>query len=104
MKATEIKLEKCGYQFSAITKPEGSHYKFLMSLGRCFPTTRAQARQFVSTRQRLDVLNSVDVDTIEALMSKHGEMGEYRYTGHKTWVRLQNHEQLWDCIKKEYSL
>lgn len=105
MKANEIIWrETQTFIFSTNEHPAGSHYKFVMRLGRVMPTTKAQARVFVQERQNFDVLNNVDVDRIEALMSKHGYSGEYKYTKSRRWVRLTNPEALHDALRKEYCL
>lgn len=104
MKATELNLERNGYNSTCITKKSGSHYKFLMRLGRVFPSTKAQAKHFVSQQVSLDALNMDDVETIETLLNKHSMEGSYRYTKSKIWVRLQNYNDLYDALKLEFNL
>lgn len=100
MKATEINFSKDSYHMSCKTYPARSHYKFLMQMGRVWPTTAAQARNFT----HLDVLNADDVEVVEALMNKHGHKGEYTYTKSKQWVRINNDYALRAALKAEYSL
>lgn len=100
MKALEIKLEKQGFLFS--TKDAKGNYKNLMSLGRCFPSTKAQATFFITSGVCLDVLNVNDVMKVEALLNSHGLTGDYVYTKSKTWVRLTNNIDLFLALKKEF--
>lgn len=105
MQANDIAFsEKQNYTFSANTYAPRRHYKFIMSLGRCFPTTKAQAIYFLQQGAPLDVLNSRDVEVVEALLNKHGFKGAYRYTKSRSWVRLQNTAHLCESLKKEYAL
>lgn len=104
MKATEINLKKDGYNFNCNTYPARSHYKFIMRLGRVFPTTKAQAKYFITEGISIDVLNGDDVETVETMLNKHGFEGEFVFTKSKTWVRLQNQSDLHEALKKEYSL
>ena len=75
------------------------HYKFVASLGRVFPTTREQARNF----KWMDVLGKGDVVKIEALLNKHGYNGMYVFTKSKTFCRLSNTNQFVEALKKEYN-
>ena len=104
MKAIEVKLKKNGFRFNTTEKPPKSHYKFLMRLGRVFPSTKAQAQYFISYGAILDVLNKDDVDFIESILNKHGFYGIYKYTKSKTWVRLQNFCDLYLAVEKEFNL
>ena len=104
MKATELNLEKNSYNFSCNTYKAGSHYKLLMRLGRCFPSTKAQAKYFVSSGVCLDVLNGNDVEIVESMLNKHGFIGDYKFTKSKTWVRLQNSHDLRKAIKAEFGI
>jgi hypothetical protein len=104
MKSTEINLKKDGYNFNCNTYPARSHYKFIMSLGRALPSTKAQAKFFLKEGINIGVLNSKDVETIEALLNKHGFEGKYKYTKSKTWVRLINQQDLQDALRREYIL
>lgn len=104
MKATEIRLEKQDYTFSANTYSPRSHYKLSMELGRVFPTTRTQAMHFVKNGLSMDVLNSKDVEIIEAMLNKYGLEGRYEYTKSKSWVRLQNSSDLDKALKLEFAL
>jgi hypothetical protein len=103
MKASELQLKKDGYNFNCNTREGRSHYKFVMSLGRCFPSTRAQAKYFVSEGICLSVLNGDDVEKVEAILNKHGFEGDYKFTKSKTWVRLQNHNELYKALKLEFN-
>jgi hypothetical protein len=104
MKATEINLKKDGFNFNCNTYPARSHYRFTMRLGCVFPTTRAQAKYFITEDIWLDVLNGDDVETVESMLVKHGFEGDYRFTKSKKWVRLQNQIDLHEALKKEYNL
>jgi hypothetical protein len=104
MKTSEFSLKKDGYNFNCKSYKAGSHYKFTMRLGRCFPSTAAQAKYFISKGLRLDVLNGDDVEIVESILNKHGFEGNYRFTQSKTWVRLQNNSDLHTALKLEYNL
>ena len=95
----EIMLsEVVGGEMLAEYKPR-QHYKFVASLGRVFPTTREQARNF----KWMDVLGKGDVVKIEALLNKHGYKGMYVFTKSKTFCRLSNTNQFVEALKKEYN-
>lgn len=102
MKATEIKLKAEGFNMSANTYAGKSHYKLTMKIGRVFPSTPAQAKFFIKEQVSLSVLNADDVQKVEALLNKYGFEGEYKSTKSKTWVRLQNNEDLYKALKSEY--
>lgn len=77
MDANEIILEAQSFIFSTNERRSGQHYKYLMDLGRIFPTTRAQARYFIANRCKFGVLNIVDVKRVEAIFNEFGRVGEY---------------------------
>jgi len=104
MKASEINLKKQGYAFNCNNYKARTHYKFIMSLGRCFPSTKPQAKYFIQENIHLDVLNVDDVEVIESILNKHGFTGEYKYTKSQIWVRLQNHSDLYSALKLEYNI
>ncbi len=104
MKATQLNLEKNGFNISCATKKTGSHYKFLMRLGKVFPSTKAQSKYFLEQQINLDVLNCEDVNVIEFLLKKHGFEGNYKLTKSKTWARLQNYNDLYTALKLEFNL
>lgn len=101
MKASELNLKKDGYNFNCKTYKTGRHYKSIMRLGRCFPSTPAQINYFISEEICLDVLNGDDVEKIEAILTKHGFEGDYKFTKSKNWVRLQNNSDLHKALKSE---
>jgi hypothetical protein len=103
MKHTELNLTPKGYNFNTNIKPAKSHYKFLMRIGRCFPSTKAQARFFVSNSISFDELNYEDVQRIEGLLNKHGHQGDYKYTKSRLWARLQNHQDFYAALRAEYN-
>ena len=103
MKASELNLKKDGYNFNCNTYQAGSHYKFIMSLGRCFPSTQAQAKYFIYEGICLDVLNGDDVEKVEAILNKHGFEGDYKFTKSRIWVRLQNNSDLHKALKLEFN-
>lgn len=96
MKNSELELETVNYTMSANIHAAKSHYKFVMRLGRAFPSTKEQAKYFLSSGafMNMDVLNWLDVQIIEKLLTKHGFEGDYKYTKSKTWVRIVNTEDL----------
>lgn len=100
MKANQLNLKQQNFNFSAQTKT--GHYKSLMKLGLVLPSTKAQAKHFISTQTFMDVFNAKDVEVVEALMNKHGFEGEYKYTKSNKWVRLQNISDLKAALKAEY--
>lgn len=105
MYAEQIQWQELNaFTLSANTYAPRSHYKFAMSIGRVFPTTRAQAQHFIKSGAYLGVLNNADVERIETLMNKYGLKGTYQYTKSKQWVRMCNEWQLCECLKKEYSI
>ena len=104
MKKQDINLEYQGFFFNATEKKAGQHYKFLMELGRVFPTTAPQSRYFIDNNLKLDVLNRNDVDRVEALLNEFGFEGDYRYTSTKRWVRLVNHDALYKALEAKYNI
>lgn len=104
MKAQELNLKKCGYNFSCISKKAGSHYKSIMRLGRCLPSTQAQVKYFISKGICLDLLNGDDVIKVEGLMNKHGFKGNYKFSKSKTWVRLVNSSDLDKALLLEFNI
>lgn len=104
MKATEVNLEKSGYNFSCSTYLARSHYKLLMRLGQVFPNTKAQARYFCQNQINLNVLNKEDVDLVEGILNKYGFEGKYKYTKSKSWVRLLNMTDLHKALKLHFNL
>ena len=103
MTVSEFQLEKVGYTFNCNTRKSGSQYKFLMAMGRIFPTTLAQAKYFVSQGVCLDTLNYQDVLIVEGMLNKHGYSGDYKWTKSGTWVRLVNSGDLHKALKSEYN-
>lgn len=104
MKASQLTIAKQGFTMSANIHPAKSHINLLITLGRIFPTTSAQAKKFISNTSSMDVLNADDVELIEKLMTKHGFEGEYKSTKSGQWVRLMNIKDLKSAFKKEYSI
>jgi hypothetical protein len=104
MKAIELNLTKDGHNCSCKTYKSRSHYKFIMRLGRCFPSTQAQAKYFITEKVCLDVLNGDDVEKVETILNKHEFKGDYKFTKSKTWVRLQNNSDLHKALKLEFNL
>ena len=104
MKATEIKIENEGYNYSCSTYPSGSHVGLLITLGRLFPSTSSQAKRVVALDGRMDVLNADDVELVEALLNRHGFEGEYKRTKSGSWVRLQNRGDYCKALILEYKL
>jgi hypothetical protein len=104
VKAAQLNLEKEGYLLTYHTVKHRGHYKHIMSLGRCFPTTKAQAKYFISKKFHLDFLNADDVEKIEAFLNKHGFEGDYVYTKSKLHVWLNNHNSLYKALKFEYNI
>lgn len=102
MKASDINLKQVGYNMSCNIHPKGTNYKESMNRGNAFPCSKAQARYFNSNKLTLDAMNGYDVLRAEQMLNKHGFEGKYRYTKSKSWVRLQNHDDLRAALKKEY--
>lgn len=109
MKANEINSEKVSkYQYLSYYL-SSRKYKFMMSIGRCFPTDKNQAKHFINeTNMMLDVLGAGDVKYIEELCAKHGLNGQidYRYSKSKTWVRIElsSYPILEKVLRLEYGL
>ena len=104
MKALELTIEKQGFTMSANVYPANSHINLLITLGRIFPTTAAQAKKFISNTNSMDFLNADDVEIIENLLNKHGFQGDYKTTKSGAWVILNNINDLKSALKKEYCL
>lgn len=104
MKAHELNLKKDGYLFNCKPHKAGSHYKFLMRLGRVLPSTKAQAKYFISQGVCLDVLNGDDVEKVESILNRNGFIGNYKFTKSKNWARLQNNIDLQKALKKEFDI
>lgn len=104
MQASKLNLIITGYNHSFRTKKERSHYKWLMSQGSVFPTTKAQAKHYISSCCVIGMLNADDVVMLEDFLNKHGFTGDYRYTKSKKWVRLENQHDLISALKCEYNL
>jgi len=103
MTVSEFQLEKVGYTFNCNTRKSGSHYKFYMNYGQIWPTTKAQAKYFVSQGICLSVLNYQDVLIVEGMLNKHGYSGDYKWTESGRWVRLINSGDLHKALKSEYN-
>ena len=104
MKAHEIKSDST---VNMIYRHEpGTHYSFLMSLGRVIPMSKAQAETFYKMYRKnapMSVMTLKDVtDYIEPILNKHGFEGEYKYTKSKQYVRLQNTSDLAVAFKNEF--
>jgi hypothetical protein len=104
MKTSELNLKTDGYLFNTNEAPARSHYKFLMSIGRRFPSTKEQAKYFVKNQIVFDVLNMDSAIKIDTLMKKHGFEGDFKYTKSQTSVRLQNHNDFYTTLKLEFNL
>ena len=107
MQYSEIKLEPKGYKMSTNTRAAKSHYRFVMDLGRIFPSSKAQARHFLRNGggcQNLDVLNYDDARFVESFLNKHGLQGEYKYTKSGDWVRLVNTSDLKKAVRLEFGI
>ena len=104
MKASEINLKKEGFLSNVNVCPPRSHYKFLMSLGRVFPTTKAQAVTFINMGVLPDAYNMDDVEFVEKELSPYGFIGEYKYTKSRRWVRLVNLADMHNALRKKYGL
>lgn len=104
MESLELNLKQDGYNLSCNTCRAGSHYKLLMRLGRCFPSTQAQAKYFISEEICLDVLNGDDVEKVESMLNKHGFKGYYKLTKSKNSARLQNNWDLHKALKLEFNV
>lgn len=103
MKAQQISLETQNFIFNTNERKAGQHYTFLMKLGRILPSTKHQARYFVNNNCTLGVLNSVDLQRVEALLNEAGLEGDYKYTKNNHWVRLTNVEALYEAFRKKYN-
>ena len=82
------------------TRAAGQHSGFLLSLGRLFPTTAAQAKRW----HAFECLGAADVERIEALLNKHGMAGEYSLTKSGGFCRLHYSEDFERALKAEYAL
>jgi hypothetical protein len=95
---------KCNSQVTSlwVAKPN-RHICNALSLGRVFPTTKAQAMR-VYSRGSFDVLYLLDVDTlIEPLLNKHGFAGDYNLTKSNRFCRLNNFADFKKALKAEYN-
>lgn len=89
------------YQWLAVKKPRQKGVKFLIELGRLWPTTKEQMKYFVRSGYCLNVLGLKDVCNIEFILNKYGMTGDYKFTKNKNWVRLENNGDLRECMRKE---
>lgn len=112
MKANEIQINE-NYtskhsSTSLSTYSERQHYKFIMSLGRCWPTTKSQAQHFIKTGLPLDVLYQGDIDRIEELCKRHGLDGQidYKMTKSGSYVRIsmESYDILEHALRLEYNI
>jgi hypothetical protein len=101
MKASEVKLQSL-VSGGFTTMAPNSHYKFLMELGRVFPSNKSQANFFVAKGVCLEPTGMKGVEAIENLLNKHGMEGEYQFTKSKQWVRLLNNSDLHRALILEY--
>jgi hypothetical protein len=105
MTQKQLQLEiRCNSQVTSllVAKPN-QHICNALSLGRVFPTTKAQAMR-VYSRGSFDVLYLLDVDTlIEPLLNKHGFTGDYNLTKSKQFCRLNNFADFKKALKLEYN-
>jgi len=104
MKAHELNLENQTFTMSANTYKKGSHIDMLIRLGRVFPTTKAQAVNFIKNTYQMSVLNYEDVIIIDRFMSKHRLVADFKYTKSKVWVKLTNINDLKSALKKEFKV
>jgi hypothetical protein len=95
---------KCNSQVTSlwVAKPN-QHICNALSLGRVFPTTKAQAMR-VYSRGSFDVLYLLDIDTlIEPFLNKHGFAGDYNLTKSNRFCRLNNFADFKKALKLEYN-
>lgn len=86
------------------TKCERQHYKFGMSMGRLFPTTRTQAIEFAKNGH-FDLLTAADVRMIEELAKKNGleNTCEYQLTNSGKYAHLIRIDRFIAVLKKEFN-
>ncbi len=99
----EVKFVANGNFNTLSTKGERQHYKFSMSIGRLFPTTRQQAIEF-GKNGHFDLLTVADVRMIEELCRKHGleNTCEYQLTNSAKYARLIRIDRFIAVLKKEF--
>ncbi len=84
-----------------------SNYKKVIDEGKCLPSTKTQANYFVSKFKnglQFNVLNNIDVITIEKLLNKYDLKGSYVENKNRRLCRLKNTEALLTAIKKEWKI
>ena len=112
MKANEIQIKddytSKNTSTALATYGERQHYKFTMSLGRCWPTTKSQAQHFIKTGMKLDVLYQGDVERIEELCKRHGLDGQIDYkvtkSGKFVRVSMESYGVLERAMRLEYGI
>lgn len=85
-----------------IPKNPREHTSLLITLGRLFPISKAQAKKVIKTGF-LDVLNHEECDYVSDFMAKHGHKSEFKYTKSKSFKRLVNFDTFAKCLKLEYN-
>lgn len=84
------------------TRKHGEHGAgFLITLGKLWPETPRQIKNFLKERCCLDVIGLKDACLIESLLNKYGYLGEYKFTKGKNWVRLANQSYLFASFSNE---
>lgn len=105
MNAAEITTavtEKVNGFTSLYVPKSGEHVGMLITLGRVFPITKAQAKK-VYSGAALDLLYNTDVEQlIEPLLNKHGLKGDYKVTKSGRNCRLVNMADFKKALKLEY--
>ncbi len=90
--------------FNSLYKAKArEHVGDLISLGRVWPATKAQAVK-VARKGYFDVIYNTDIEElIEPLMNKHGLKGDYSLTKSKRFCRLNNFNEFIIALKKEFN-
>jgi len=70
---------------------KNGHYKHLMSMGRVFPSTATQVKNFIKLNRGLDVLEQADIFDIESFMAAFGYHANFKKTGSGKWLTLTQH-------------
>lgn len=77
------------------------HTSLLISLGRIFPISKAQAKKVIKAGF-LDVLTYDEADFISDFMERNGQKAEFTLTKSKSFKRLSNFEAFAKSLKSEY--
>ena len=87
-----------------LTKERAHEQKFLMSLGRKLPGTKAHAKFWITNGCVFDVISTHDIKPFSSFCEKIGFTPDFTFTKSKIFVRLTSTEGFSEAIKKYYEI